>query len=48
MQFENFIMDSEKLGKLLKKLKLKLRDAVRDENYEIAAELRDKIRKIDH
>ena len=39
--------DKEKLGKLLKKLKLELRDAVRDENYEIAAELRDKIRKID-
>ena len=40
--------DKEKLRKLLKKLKLKLRKAVRDENYEIAAELRDKIRKIDH
>ena len=40
--------DKEKLGKLLRKLKSELRDAIKDEDYEIAAELRDKIRKIDY
>ena len=39
--------DKEKFEKLLKKLKLKLNNAIRDEKYEIAAELRDKIRKIE-
>ena len=40
--------DKEKLEKLLKKLKLELHNAIRDEKYEIAAELRDKIRKIEN
>ena len=41
------IHDREKVDKFLKKLKSKLNDAIKDEKYEVAAELRDKIRKLE-